>query len=159
MRGRTCSHAAPHDHLLPECLPPAHHRLPEPVRVLLFPDTGAGGMHHGAGRGGEDPAERGGARVHRGALHLRRAAGRGTGLFRTPRPDRLQRSSITARRCAGKGSNTASFPTRTPGILTYEEMERLRAGEREHGADARDHGRDPGPRNISREIDRRSGSR
>ena len=36
----TFSHAAPHHHLLAECISPPYYRLPEPLRVLLLPYPG-----------------------------------------------------------------------------------------------------------------------
>ena len=71
--------------------------------------------------------ERGSARVYRGTLHVRRAPGRGTGIFgRLSGLQDTQPSSITARRCAGRALHYGVLPHTNAGILTYEEMERLR---------------------------------
>jgi hypothetical protein len=43
-------HAAPDDHLLEKCLFAPDNGLPEPVRVLFVPYSGAGRMPDDAGR-------------------------------------------------------------------------------------------------------------
>jgi hypothetical protein len=48
--GSTFSHAAPCHYLLEKCVSPPHHSLPEPLRVLLLPYSGSGGMYHGSRR-------------------------------------------------------------------------------------------------------------
>jgi hypothetical protein len=45
------SHAGPAYHVLKKCISPAHHGLPEPVRVLLFQDAGPDRLLDGTGRG------------------------------------------------------------------------------------------------------------
>ena len=73
------SHAAPHHHLLTECVSSPYFGLPEPLWVLQLQNPGTGRVPHGTGRRRKDPSKRGSAWMHGSTFHVRGAPGRGTG--------------------------------------------------------------------------------